>query len=314
MTRFIHDRFAKEYLAEMLSPIGTVNIGRDVTSEVREIDVYFTPTTVTPEYVETLGVLGKMATGTAIFEPFRNPVRVSEVCSCLSKLLDVRGELERQARRQNTRWEEAESPKLWIFTPTASRVLLDGFNVTSDNENWIKGIYFLGKYLRTAIVVIHSLPEIPQTLWLRILGRGKVQQRAIAQLSTLAWDDPIRINALELLYRLQSNLVADSEQELDPEERGLIMAIAPLFQEQLQLAKQQGIEQGREQQQCLILENFLLERFGELTPEIAEFISPISTISVGEFTRLLLEISMLTVDELGREEVLRLLIEKSAKL
>jgi hypothetical protein len=314
MTRFIHDRFAKEYLAEMLSPIGTVNIGRDVTSEVREIDVYFTPTTVTLEYVETLGVLGKMATGTAIFEPFRNPVRVSEVCSCLSKLLDIRGELERQARRQNTRWEEAESPKLWIFTPTASRVLLDGFNVTSDNENWIKGIYFLGKYLQTAIVVIHSLPEIPQTLWLRILGRGKVQQRAIAQLSTLAWDDPIRINALELLYRLQSNLVADSEQELDPEERGLIMAIAPLFQEQLQLAKQQGIEQGREQQQRLILDNFLRERFGELTPEIAEFISPISTISVGEFTRLLMEISMLTVDELGREQVLRLLIEKSAKL
>jgi hypothetical protein len=333
MTRFIHDLFAKEYLAEMLSPIGIVNIGRDVTSEVREIDVYFTPTTVTSEYVETLGLLGKMATGTAIFEPFRNPVRVSEVCSCLSKLLDVRGELERQARRQNTRWEEAEIPKLWIFTPTASRVLLDGFNAKSDNENWIKGIYFLGKYLRAAIVVIHSLPETPQTLWLRILGRGKVQQRAIAQLSTLALDDPMRINALELLYRLQSNLVADSEQELDPEERGLIMAIAPLFQEQLQLAKQQGveeglqlfqeqlqlakqqgIEQGREQQQRLILEDFLRERFGELTPEIAEFISPISTISVGEFTRLLMEISMLTVDELGREEVLRLLIEKSAKL
>ncbi|OCQ92211.1 hypothetical protein BCD67_04475 [Oscillatoriales cyanobacterium USR001] len=74
MTRFIHDRFAKDYLAEMLSPIGTVNIGRDVTSEVREIDVYFTPTTVTSAYVETLGILGKMANATAIFEPFRNPV------------------------------------------------------------------------------------------------------------------------------------------------------------------------------------------------------------------------------------------------
>ena len=41
MTRFIHDRFAKEYLEELLSP-GTVNVGRDVTSEVREFDVYFT--------------------------------------------------------------------------------------------------------------------------------------------------------------------------------------------------------------------------------------------------------------------------------
>jgi hypothetical protein len=42
MTPFIHDRFAKEYLEELLSPIGTVNVGQDVTSEVREIDVYFT--------------------------------------------------------------------------------------------------------------------------------------------------------------------------------------------------------------------------------------------------------------------------------
>ncbi|MEG3835075.1 MULTISPECIES: hypothetical protein [unclassified Microcoleus] len=42
MTRFIHDLFAKEYLEELLSPLGTVNIGRDVTSEVGEIDVYFT--------------------------------------------------------------------------------------------------------------------------------------------------------------------------------------------------------------------------------------------------------------------------------
>src|SRR4028119_1754094 len=70
MTRFIHDRFAKEYLEELLSPMGTVNVGRDVTSEVREIDVYFTPTNAIPEYSETLGLLGKMANTTAIFNRF----------------------------------------------------------------------------------------------------------------------------------------------------------------------------------------------------------------------------------------------------
>ena len=326
MTRFIHDRFAKEYLAEMLSPMGTVNIGRDVTSEVREIDVYFTPTTVTPEYVETLGVLGKMATATAIFEPFRNPVSVSEVCSCLSKLWDVRGELERQARRQNTRCDETELPKLWILTPTASKALLDGFNATPDTENWMPGIYFLGEYLRTAIVAIHALPETPQTLGLRILGRDGVQQRAIAQLSSLALDNPMRINALELLYRLQSNLVNDREQELETEERELIMAIAPLFQEQLQLAKQegrqegrqegieQGIQQGVQLGQRLILENLLRQRFGELTPEIVSLVSPVTAMSVTEFTSLLLEISMLRVDEIGQQQTLRLLAEKINKI
>jgi len=281
-----------------------------------------------------------MATSTAIFEPFRNPVSVSEVNSCLSKLWDVRGELERIARRQNTRCEETEMPKLWILTPTASKVLLDGFKATPDNDNWMPGIYFLGEYLRTAIVVIHALPETPQTLGLRILGRDGIQKRAIAQLSSLALDNPMRINALELLYRLQSNLVTDSEQELDPEERELIMAIAPLFQEQLQLAKQegieqgieqerqlfqqhlqaaqqqgieQGIEQGRQEEQRLILANFLRERFGELPPEIAALLSQVSTIPVAEFTKLLLEISMLTVDETGRQQAVRILTENGER-
>jgi len=329
MTRFIHDRFAKEFLEELLSPLGTVNIGRDVSSEVREIDVYFTPSTAIPEYSETLGLLGKMASTTAIFEPFRNPANVSEICSCLGKLLDVRGELERKFRRENTRYDDAQLPKLWILMPTASKALVDSFNAIPDTENWMQGIYFLGESLRTAIVAIHQLPETPDTLWLRILGKGGVQQRAISQLSALAADDPLRIIALELLYRLQSNLVTDAPQELEPEERELIMAIAPLFQQQIQAAQQQareegleqglergleqgleqGLERGRQEQQRLILENFLRVRFGELSPKMTVFLSPISKLSAAEFTVLLLAISMLTVDESGRESAVKLLAE-----
>ena len=325
MTRFIHDRFAKEYLEELLSPIGTVNIGKDVTSEVREIDVYFTPSNAIPEYSETLGLLGKMANTTAIFEPFRNPANVSEICSCLGKLLDVRGELERKFRRENTRYDDGQLPKLWILMPTASKALVDSFNAIPDTENWMQGIYFLGESLRTAIVAIHQLPETPETLWLRILGKGGVQQRAISQLSALAADDPLRIIALELLYRLQSNLVTDAPQELEPEERELIMTIAPLFQQEIQAARQQareegleegleqgleqGLERGRQEQQRLILENFLRVRFGELSPKMTVFLSPISKLQAAEFTVLLLAISMLTVDETGREAAVKLLAE-----
>ena len=329
MTRFIHDRFAKEYLEELLSPIGTVNVGRDVTSEVREIDVYFTPSNAIPEYSETLGLLGKMANTTAIFEPFRNPANVSEICSCLGKLLDVRGELERKFRRENTRYDDGQLPKLWILMPTASKALVDSFNAIPDTENWMQGIYFLGESLRTAIVAIHQLPETPETLWLRILGKGGVQQRAISQLSALAADDPLRIIALELLYRLQSNLVTDAPQELEPEERELIMTIAPLFQQEIQAARQQareegleqgleeglergleqGLERGRQEQQRLILENFLRVRFGELSPKMTVFLSPISKLQAAEFTVLLLAISMLTVDETGREAAVKLLAE-----
>ncbi|MEG4068360.1 flagellar assembly protein H [Microcoleus sp. Pol11C2] len=306
----------------MLSPLGTVNIGGDVTYEVPEIDIYFTPNTAITEYSKTLGLLGKMAKTTAIFEPFRNPANVSEICSCLGKLLDVRGELERKFRRENTRYDDTQLPKLWILMPTASKGLLDSFNAIPDTGNWMQGIYFLGESLRTAIVAIHQLPETPDTLWLRILGKGGVQHRAISQLSALAADDPLRIIALELLYRLQSNLVTDAPQGLEPEERELIMAIAPLFQQQIQAAQQQareegleeGLERGRQEQKRLILENFLRVRFGELSPKMTVFLSPISKLAAAEFTVLLLAISMLTVDESGQEAAVKLLAESALKI
>lgn len=43
MTRFVYDQFAKQYLEELFSPLGSVKLSRDVTAEVREIDVLFIP-------------------------------------------------------------------------------------------------------------------------------------------------------------------------------------------------------------------------------------------------------------------------------
>ena len=171
-------------------------------------------------------------------------------------------------------------------------------------------VYFLPTHLKSAIVVIHQLPETPETMWLRILGKAGVQQRAIAELSSLATDDPLRIIALELLYRLQSHLVVETQEELEPEERELIMAIAPLFQQQIQAAQQQG----RQAQQRLILENFLQVRFGEINSKMTAFISPISNFSAADFTVLLLAISMLTVDKAGRQQAVRLLAENVLKM
>ncbi len=50
MTRFIHDQFAKDYLEELLAPFGEVKAPRRVAAEVREIDVWFDPTTNTEVY------------------------------------------------------------------------------------------------------------------------------------------------------------------------------------------------------------------------------------------------------------------------
>lgn len=210
-TEVIHNRFAKNLLQELLSPLGTVNVRRDVTSEIREIPIYFTQTTSEPQHIENLGLLGRMAGTTAIFEPLGNPIVKSDMWDCMGKYLKLRVELEEKFKKENIPWDLSAFPMLWILTPTASDNFLTGFGAFPDEANWMKGMYFLPSAFRSAIVVIHELPEIPETLWLRMLGRGEVQLRAIAELRNLAVNNPLRISALELLYRLQSNLVVDSE-------------------------------------------------------------------------------------------------------
>ena len=89
MTRFLYDQFAKDFLKELLTPLGEVETSRNVAGEVREIDVWFTPHPAeTRGNAEVLGLLGRFASQAAIFEPFRNAVTASQIRGCLSKLFD----------------------------------------------------------------------------------------------------------------------------------------------------------------------------------------------------------------------------------
>ncbi len=89
MTKFRYDRFAKDYLQELLSPLGSVETSKDVAGEVREIDVYFVPSAQSHIDKDILGLLGRFADKPALFEPFRNPVTISEVRSCTIKLFNI---------------------------------------------------------------------------------------------------------------------------------------------------------------------------------------------------------------------------------
>ncbi|MFM6510258.1 MAG: flagellar assembly protein H [Microcystis panniformis] len=293
MTRFIHDQFAKDYLEELLSSLGEVKSARVVRGEVREIDVWFSPQILDNNPRELLGLLGKMAINPCLFEPFRNPVTATEIRTCLLKLLEVEGEINRRANRQKTNVNDGEIPRLWILTPTASSQLLEGFGAKLDEENWGEGIYFLDPSLRTAITVIHQLPPTEATLWLRILGRGKVQARAIDELESLPEDHPFRVNALELLLNLRTSLTND--QELEQEDRELIMRLSPLYtsrlQEELDAGRQQGLQQGLQQGERLVVENLLKARFGSLDPDFSVIIDRILLLPVEEFTPLILNSS-----------------------
>ena len=282
MTRFIHDQFAKDYLEEILSPYGEIQAPRRVAGETRQIDVWFVPHQ--PPDINKLGLLAKITQTTTILEPYRNPATPSEICDFVLKQLEVRGEYLRETNRNNRNLTESDIPNLWILTPTASPAILAGFGATL-KEDWSSGIYFLPNYLHSAIIVLHQLPRTSETLWLRVLARGKVQQQAIDELAALSPDDPLKSATLELFYQLQENL--NINQPIETEDRELIMRLLPLYQETIAQAEQTGIQQGEKR----VIENLLRVRFGELDAELTQIIDRILLLSPEEFTPLLLQLS-----------------------
>jgi hypothetical protein len=81
---------------------------------------------------------------------------------------------------------------------------LDSY-ATQLNLFWGKGVYFLTEIFLTALVAIDRLAVTPQTLYLRMLGKGPVQKQAIKEFLTLfPQTEAIGQYVLELLtkYRI----------------------------------------------------------------------------------------------------------------
>ena len=175
MTRLAYDQFSKQLLKELLERFGRVETSKDVAAEVRQIDFFFVPSPETQQEREMLGLLGRLSSAPSVFEPFRNGVQPREIRNCMGKLYSLHKEIERQYARENKPLpEEDDLPQLWILTPTASVNLLEGIRAEEERE-WPDGVNLLGPTLKVAVIVIHQLPATPETLWLRLLGRGKVQ-------------------------------------------------------------------------------------------------------------------------------------------
>jgi predicted transposase/invertase (TIGR01784 family) len=146
--------------------------------------------------------------------------------------LTILAELQRQAKRENQSYNEDNAPRLWILSPSASITVLEGFGAKLDPD-WPEGVYFLPSLYRTAIITINQLPVTPETLWLRLLGRGKTQDQAVRELLELPQGNAFR--------EMEINNI------LETEDREVFMTLSQTYQEWKEATKREGLEQGLEQ-------------------------------------------------------------------
>ncbi len=239
MSQFPHDKLNKNLADLCLSQFGAFQPQRSVSGETKFIDIYFTPQFPIPESAQ-LGLLGKCVGNQPVaLEPYRNPVDVDEIRACLIKILEVQQELDQEAKQSGGNLPQAF---MWIITPTLAPHKLDKCHAVGDEETWGSGVYILPAFLQTGIIIVHQLPVAPETLWFRLMGKGKVQQVAIAEVAALPLDHPYRSNALDLLLSYKVEL--EAKQSTEPEEQELIMQLSPLLLERIAAAEQVGEQRG----------------------------------------------------------------------
>ncbi len=201
-----------------------------------------------------LGLLGRSIQHRTIFETYRNPPGIDAINTCMLKRTWYCLELRRRAKRANRPFTSSDEPKLWIVTPTASEPLLKGFGAKT-LQDWPRGVYWLPDNLYTAIIVVHKLPISPETLWFRLLGKGRVQTNAIEEVLAMPQGDVLRNDALRLLsnWKIIERISTEPEQT----DREFTMALSQAYleweqeleweKEVQQRSKQEGRQEGRQE-------------------------------------------------------------------
>jgi hypothetical protein len=211
----------------------------------------------------------------------------------MGKLFDLHSHLIREAKR--TKQPEPNNddlPMLWIFAPTLSQPILAEYMATLTTDFVPTGVYLLSPGCKTGIIVIHQLPKTPETLWFRLLGKGKVQSNAISEVAALPSSHPCRQEALSWLGNLKVILEARAIRE--PEEEDLMMQLSPLFLEKLQAAELVGEQRGEVKGQQELVFRQLKRRVGNISIDLETRIKTLPLAQLEELGEALLDFSSIS--------------------
>jgi XisH protein len=123
----------------------------------------------------------------------------------------------------------------------------------------------------------------PDTVWFRILGRGKVQHEAIDEIEALPANSPYRDETLKLFVKLKVTVENRNDREQNETELMMRLADSPLFTEYMERTVKNSY-QG-------VVESFLIKRFGSLDEDLAKVVPNITKLLPQEFTLLMVDLS-----------------------
>lgn len=178
-----YDQCFKSVMNRRLERRARVVLERAVHVPPQRIDVAYEPLAPASEPDLALGVLGRMmALGPGMLEYFAQCPSADGVEECLRKRLNYAHERALAAQRSGD--AAPAKPWLWILSAGQPREALQACGA-EPLAGWPAGFWQSRSDAWTRIVVLCDLPEAPDTLLLRVFGRGRTLARAMAELDAL---------------------------------------------------------------------------------------------------------------------------------
>lgn len=252
------DQLHKALLTAFLGRLGQVGAEREVPSQIQYIDTEFEP----DERVTqggALGWLGRMAeAGSCLFECYSDPPSIDDVDACVRKQLVVHQERKLAARRGGQ--HRPAKPRLWIMSAGRPEAVLRAYEARP-MPDWPLGFWHARPAARMHLVVVRELPDVRETLLLRLFGRGPTLAQALRELDALAPDALERRIALPLVVAFRKGI---SQNDMEDQDMQALQELMAVYADIVNEAQEKGLEQGRRQGERAVLVRLLTQRFGPL--------------------------------------------------
>jgi Domain of unknown function (DUF4351) len=246
MSQYQDDDFSKAYTTALYQTKGEVKTNVRVKSDENlEIDLLFVGNLKSDAWAtEDLGIFDQMMRvhPTIFVEHYSGYLNPDHIARCGTRMdLYVSGE-KKEAKKRGDRLSNAQRPFTWMLATGCSQTILRSFGATLD-PSMGAGIYRLVSGLRMGVVVIRELPETPETLWLRGLGKNKILTKAFANITQLPKTKRERNDIVEVCIKHFQYLAEKSGTGLSEQEENFMKTmqeIDTIYQAEKHQAKLSG--------------------------------------------------------------------------
>jgi hypothetical protein len=248
-----HDQWFKALMRVYWELVADVELERAVHVPPQRIDLAYEPRARAPD----LGIIDRMAAqGPGMLEYFAGEPSDSDIKSCVRKRLNYDHERALAAGRAGGALPH--EPRLWLMTATRPRAALDAIELVPMTD-WPHGCWYVRSHARVHLVILDELPHEADTLPLRLLGRGRTLQHALAELRALPHDHVLHTRGRPVLFAFRPTIM----QDLETADMDALQYAQEMYAEWERRTREDAAREAQEEARAMLL-HLMAQRFGDV--------------------------------------------------